>query len=148
MLESIRFIQRLEDDLRENVEHSNIQDFYIELRVNQTIEVYVVSDIIYEKSDLYLKSIFADELENENIDIVFLSSAKANSDDYEHLFKGDKTSYGLRRSLGALLSMKKSNDDNGNVVTFFSYKGAGPTHDHSLHKLIKSRSVERLQVRF
>ncbi len=26
--------------------------------------------------------------------------------------------------------------------------GAGPTHDHSLHKLIKSRSVERLQVRF
>ncbi len=25
---------------------------------------------------------------------------------------------------------------------------AGPTHDHSLHKLIKSRSVERLQVRF
>ena len=24
----------------------------------------------------------------------------------------------------------------------------GPTHDHSLHKLIKSRSVERLQVRF
>ncbi|MDY7893071.1 hypothetical protein [Aeromonas caviae] len=26
--------------------------------------------------------------------------------------------------------------------------GPGPTHDHSLHKLIKSRSVERLQVRF
>lgn len=25
---------------------------------------------------------------------------------------------------------------------------SGPTHDHSLHKLIKSRSVERLQVRF
>lgn len=25
---------------------------------------------------------------------------------------------------------------------------AGPTHDHSLHKLIKFRSVERLQVRF
>ena len=24
----------------------------------------------------------------------------------------------------------------------------GPTHDHSLHKLIKFRSVERLQVRF
>ncbi|WP_290437163.1 H-NS family histone-like protein [Aeromonas caviae] len=27
-------------------------------------------------------------------------------------------------------------------------KTSGPTHDHSLHKLIKSRSVERLQVRF
>ena len=27
-------------------------------------------------------------------------------------------------------------------------KASGPTHDHSLHKLIKSRSVERLQVRF
>ncbi|GAB3215654.1 hypothetical protein GCM10027295_13030 [Pseudaeromonas pectinilytica] len=24
----------------------------------------------------------------------------------------------------------------------------GPTHDHSLHKLIKSRSVEQLQTRF
>lgn len=123
MLESIRFIQRLEDDLRDNVKHGQIQDFYIELRINQTIEVYVVSDIVFEKSDLYFKSVFPEELKNENVDVVFLNSAKANSDDYEHLFKGDKTSYGLRRSLGALLNMKKSNDGNGNVVTFFSYKG-------------------------
>lgn len=35
-----------------------------------------------------------------------------------------------------------------NVIDGENEKAPGPTHDHSLHKLIKSRSVERLQVRF
>lgn len=35
-----------------------------------------------------------------------------------------------------------------NIRDAITITNAGPTHDHSLHKLIKSRSVERLQVRF
>ncbi len=34
------------------------------------------------------------------------------------------------------------------IILILFISTAGPTHDHSLHKLIKSRSVERLQVRF
>ena len=52
MLKSISFMNRLEDDLRENATQNNIIDFHIELRINQNIEVYIVSDAIKEVDEL------------------------------------------------------------------------------------------------
>ncbi len=123
MLKSIDFIKRIEDDLRQNIDQKNIVDFYIELRINQNIEIYIAGDIAKSVSQLYFKDVSLDELENPNIEFVFLSERKSLEEDYAHLFSGDKISYGLRRSLGALLDTKENNSANKNVLTFFSYKG-------------------------
>ena len=40
------FIQRIESDLKENINQNTIYNYYVELRVNQNVEVYVVSDVI------------------------------------------------------------------------------------------------------
>ena len=51
----------------------------------------------------------------------------------------------LRHSCASLLAM-----NGASILEIAEVLGhkSGPTHDHSLHKLIKSRSVERPQVRF
>lgn len=56
MLKSIDFIRKLELDLNENINLENIVDFYIELRITQKIDVYIVSDKINQISDLFLKT--------------------------------------------------------------------------------------------
>ena len=57
----------------------------------------------------------------------------------------------LRRSreLAELSTTNEIIRYHNSYVLFTAYLlmfATGPTHDHSLHKLIKSRSVERLQV--
>lgn len=147
MLKSISFMKRLEDDLRENIVQNNISDFYIELRVNQNIEVYVVSDNANNISQLYIKSVAVEELENPNVEYTFLSEKKSQDEDYEYLFKGDKSSYGLRRSLGALLEGKENNYKNNNVLTFFSYKGGvGRTTSLALTAAYLSRKGKKVFV--
>ncbi|WP_024548191.1 tyrosine-protein kinase family protein [Siccibacter turicensis] len=123
MLKSIDFIKRFEDDLKENIYQKNIIDYYIELRINNNIEIYIVSEKIQKLDDLYLSKTSLTELGNKNLDFTFLSEKNANDQDYVHLFEKEKTSLGLRRSLSALLNMKKKNNNKSNVVTFFSYKG-------------------------
>lgn len=123
MLKSMDFIQRIEKDLKENINKNMIFDYYIELRVNQNVEVYIVSDSIKQKDDLYLDVTSMGELENENIEFKFLSKKNSTDDEYNHLFEKEKTSIGLRRSLSALLNMKKRENRHKNVLTFFSYKG-------------------------
>lgn len=148
MLKSIGFINRLEDDLRENVIQNNIVDFYIELRVNQNIEVYIVSDVVKVLGELYTKSVAIEELQSSSIECVFLSERKSQEEDYNYLFSGAKTSVGLRRSLGALLAM----DEHGrckksNVVTFFSYKGGvGRTTSLALTASYLSRKGKKVFV--
>ncbi|MFP1764958.1 KGGVGR-motif variant AAA ATPase [Lonsdalea quercina] len=123
MLKSMDFIQRIESDLKENINKNLINDYYIELRINQNIEIYVVSDCIKRKDDLCLNATNINEFNNENIELYFLSEKKSTDEEYEHLFKKEKTSIGLRRSLSALLNMKKRAKKSRNVLTFFSYKG-------------------------
>ena len=53
MLKSIDFINRLESDLDENIKFNNINKYYIELRINQNIDVYIVSDQIKKISNFY-----------------------------------------------------------------------------------------------
>lgn len=123
MLKSISFMRRLKDDLNENILQKNISNFYIELRINQKIEVYIASDSVSSLQQLCFNSVSFEEFKNANIECTFLSNKKAQDEDHEHLFQGEKTSYGLRRSLGALLEMKENNNKKNNVVTFYSYKG-------------------------
>ncbi|MHA1035116.1 KGGVGR-motif variant AAA ATPase, partial [Enterobacter ludwigii] len=123
MLKSMDFIQRIESDLKENIDQNSIHDYYVELRVNQNVEIYVVSDVIKSKDELYLNATNINEFSNENIEFTFLSERNATNEEYEHLFAKEKTSIGLRRSLSALLNMKKRVNKHNNVLTFFSYKG-------------------------
>ena len=147
MLKSISFMERLEDDLRENIVQKNVSDFYIELRVNQSIEVYIVSNDVKTVSELYIKSVALEELENPSVKYTFLCEKKAQEEDYEHLFQGDKTSYGLRRSLGALLEIKEIDYKHKNVLTFFSYKGGvGRTTSLALTAAYLSRKGKKVFV--
>jgi len=124
MLKSISFMNRLEDDLQENIIQKNIIDFYIELRINQSIEVYIVSDTAKDISDLFTKSVTNEELQFSNVEYTFISEKKSQEEDFSYLFDGKKNSIGLRRSLGALLALNESKKvRKSNVVTFFSYKG-------------------------
>ncbi|MCW2482215.1 KGGVGR-motif variant AAA ATPase, partial [Candidatus Symbiopectobacterium sp. NZEC135] len=146
MLKSIYFIDRLEDDLSENLEKNNILDFYIELKINQSIDVYIVSDQIHEVSSLYLKSILSQELDNPNVHITFITEHQSLEDDWSYLFSGNKKSYGLRRSLGALLAMDSVNKNN-NIITFFSYKGGvGRTTSLALTATYLSRKGKKVFV--
>ncbi|MDM3886191.1 AAA family ATPase [Pseudomonas sp. BCRC 81390] len=148
MLKSISFINRLEDDLRENVIQNNIVDFYIELRVNQNIEVYIVSDVVKGLGELYTKSVAIEELQNSSVECVFISERKSQEEDYSYLFSGAKTSVGLRRSLGALLAMDEHKRcKKSNVVTFFSYKGGvGRTTSLALTAAYLSRKGKKVFV--
>ncbi|MFI8224191.1 tyrosine-protein kinase family protein [Pseudomonas sp. NPDC085632] len=141
-------MNRLEDDLRENILQNNIADFYIELRINQNIEVYIVSDSIEKNSELYTKATTIEELQNANIEYTFISEKKSQEEDYSYLFSGTKKSVGLRRSLGALLAMDENKKHKrSNVVTFFSYKGGvGRTTSLALTAAYLSRKGKKVFV--
>jgi MinD-like ATPase involved in chromosome partitioning or flagellar assembly len=147
MLKSIDFINRIEDDLLQNIDQNNISNFYIELRINQNIEIYIASDSAKNISQLYFKDVSQQELKNSNIEFTFLDEKKAHGEDYEHLFFGEKTSYGLRRSLGALLDPKENKTKNKNVLTFFSYKGGvGRTTSLALTAIYLARKGKKVFV--
>jgi MinD-like ATPase involved in chromosome partitioning or flagellar assembly len=148
MLESISFMERLEEDLCENIIQKNISDFYIELRINQTIKVYVASDNAKSIAELYFKTATIEELKNPNIEYTFISESKSQEEDYSYLFTGPKTSVGLRRSLGALLAMEETRKSKkNNVLTFFSYKGGvGRTTSLALTAAYLSRRGKKVFV--
>ncbi|WP_186805436.1 hypothetical protein, partial [Citrobacter sp. TBCS-14] len=79
----------------ENIDKNIICDYYVELRVNQNVDVYVVSDAIKNKDELYLHETNINEFSNENIEFTFLSEKKSADEEYEHLFTKEKTSIGL-----------------------------------------------------
>jgi cellulose biosynthesis protein BcsQ len=122
MLKSISFMDRLKSDLFKNIELKNITNFFIELRINQKVDIYIVSDAINDKNEITLSSVEPDELENKNTLFTFLTCNQSQDDDYRYLFEGDKISLGLKRSLSALLQTKNI-EKKKNVMTFFSYKG-------------------------
>ena len=147
MLKSISFINRLEKDLNENLKKNIINNFYIELRINHKIDVYIVSDKIDNISKIHIENILNTELENKNIEYTFLSLQKSQDDDYKHLFLENKTSYGLRRSLGSLLTMSEKSIRKQNLVTFFSYKGGvGRTTSLALTATYLARNGKKVFV--
>lgn len=147
MLKSIDFIERLKNDLNDNIEKEIISNFYIELRINQIVDVLIVSNMINNHKELYLNFVLESEFENKNIKVNFISVSKSNDDDYEHLFEGEKVSLGLRRSLGALLELKPNNHKKDNIITFYSYKGGvGRTTSLALTATYLSRQGKNVFV--
>jgi len=148
MLKSIDFMKRLEQNLRKGIEAKSINNFFIELRINQKVDIYIVSDVAKNKSDLPLIYIEADELENKNISFTFLTINQSQDDDFSYLFEGDKVSLGLRRSLSALLDTgNKGSQEKHNILTFFSYKGGvGRTTSLALTATYLSRKGKKVFV--
>ncbi len=122
MLKSIDLIKRLEKELKKSIALEVINDFFIELRINQKVHIYVSSETVTDKSELTFREIENDELENKNVVFTFLTIEQSQDDDFRYLFEGDKVSYGLKRSLSALLQVENV-EKKPNVMTFFSYKG-------------------------
>jgi cellulose biosynthesis protein BcsQ len=148
MLKSISFMDRLKSDLLENIELNNITDFFIELRINQKVDIYIVSDSIINKNEIALVSVESDELNNKNTQFTFLTYKQSQDEDYSYLFEGDKVSMGLRRSLSALLNKDKNiKKEKRNVMTFFSYKGGvGRTTSLALTATYLSRKGKNVFV--
>jgi MinD-like ATPase involved in chromosome partitioning or flagellar assembly len=124
MLKSVDFMRRLESDLICNVNTNLIDNYFIEIRINHDIDIYIVSDTIKDINDLDLVDVALDEFSNRNLNVEFLTLSQSEDDDYSYLFDGKKSTVGLRRSLNALLdSNKYSRKTKGNLITFYSYKG-------------------------
>jgi len=148
MLKSIDFMERLNQDLLEGIETKNINNFFIELRINQKVNVYIVSDKAKNKDGLPLINIAPAELENKNISFTFLTTNQSQDDDYSYLFEGEKVSLGLRRSLSALLNTEnRKHKEKHNILTFFSYKGGvGRTTSLALTATYLSRKGKKVFV--
>lgn len=124
MLKSIQLINLIDKELHLNLKLSKIKNYYIELRINQIIDLFIVSDEVETINDLTLNKISAEEFSRYKIKVSFLSEKESKSDDYCFLFEGEKVSFGLRRSLSTLL--EKNNNvptKSSQIISFFSYKG-------------------------
>lgn len=120
MLKSISEMKRIENLLESFKEKGVVDDFFIELRVNQKVIVYVALD---DKSLFDITCLKTECTNNLNIEFVTLKGEEKNSVEYDHIFNGERVSYGLRRSMNTLLSPDIQKYDKKNVVTFYSYKG-------------------------
>lgn len=148
MLKSIDFMERLESDLNSEIELDRIENFFIQLRINQKVDVYIVSDKIKSVSELSYTAVNYDELDNKAILFVFLTSEQSKDDDYSYLFENGKVSLGLRRSLNSLIDNKgAANLKKNNIITFYSYKGGvGRTTSLALTATYLSRNGKNVFV--
>ena len=83
MLKSIDFIQRLENDLNNN----KLENFFVELRINQKVYIYIVSDSVSNKDDLSFDKVLVSELKNSNIRFTYLTIEQSQEDEYKYLFE-------------------------------------------------------------
>ncbi|MBE8906844.1 KGGVGR-motif variant AAA ATPase [Enterobacter asburiae] len=120
MLKSISEINRIESLLESFKEEGIVVDFFIELRVNQKVIVYVA---LNDDSSFDISRLKNERTSNLNLEFITLKASEKYSVEYEHLFHGERVSYGLRRSMNTLLNPDIKKHDKKNVVTFYSYKG-------------------------
>lgn len=126
MLKSFAVIEKLDEQLRTLVNTKIISDFKLDLTLNQSLTVYIVSDTLVEKSQLYSHTLNLDELEKYEIRYEFLTPLLKEADEYSYLFESStKVNYGVRRTLQSLIEPKKilNNKNKTPVITFYSYKG-------------------------
>lgn len=122
MLKSIELINKLNNELEIKVKNNEVIDFFIELRINQKINIYIISDFL-KIEDINFEDISPNEIENKNIVFEFLNVDALNDVRYSHFFNGNRVSLGLRRSLNTLLNKNGNENEKRNVLTFYSYKG-------------------------
>lgn len=125
MLKSIEFIESIDQELRVKKESAIIKDFFIEVRINNLINIYIVSDEIKNIESLKLSSFDCDYFINKRIKFIFLSASDASDEIYIDKFSGATFSMGLRRSLNSLIGLnyEEKPQSKKNLLTFYSYKG-------------------------
>ena len=147
MLKSIDLINRFEEELQQKIEKSTIEDYFIELRINNKIDVYIVSNKHTKIEQLDIQLITENELKNANVKIIFINKERSTNEEYSHLFSGVRVSLGLRRSLNALLNTSNNRDNEKNIITFYSYKGGvGRTTSLALTATYLSRKGKNVFV--
>ncbi|WP_394225382.1 tyrosine-protein kinase family protein [Pseudoalteromonas spongiae] len=133
MLKSFKFIKAAEKFLDYLKDNNRIEKFKIRLSINQSVSVFISSDLIKDierfQSELSVysecpesKLLIEESLENSSVFTNFYSIEEAEID-YSHEFIGNQIDYGLRRSLATLFDNCSKNHIDSNVVTFYSYKG-------------------------
>lgn len=125
MLKVIEFIECLAQELKVKKESNVIKNYFIEVRINSLVNIFVVSDEIKSIDSLKLSSFDLSYFINKKIKFNFLSVSDANDEMYIDKFSGDHFSMGLRRSLNSLigLSYQEKPVSKKNLLTFYSYKG-------------------------
>lgn len=128
MLKTFEFIKKFEHYLNELSAQKVIDDFALELKLNQEIIVHIVNDDIDNLEGLLLKVPSGQQpfvYQHSSLFYEFITTGQAQSELYDYLFDEEKVHYGLRRSLQNLITPAKCIDTAGYppLVTFFSYKG-------------------------
>ncbi|EKN4906289.1 AAA family ATPase [Yersinia enterocolitica] len=125
MLKSIEFIENLDKELKIKKAKGEINNFFIEMRVNGLINIYVVSDEINELKKLNLSSFEPDYFSDKKIKFHYLSIEDSKDDLFISKFEGKSYFLGLRRSLKSLLDLNEEEKlaSKRNLITFYSYKG-------------------------
>lgn len=114
-------IRKIEKKLIELKEKNKIIDYRLILKLNMSVNLYVVTDIL---SDIEIKS----EINTSHIDIELevLSKEERSTDEYyASLFKNTTPlDFGLRRSLSNVMEYNESIDIKScPIISFYSYKG-------------------------
>lgn len=125
MLKSIEFIEILDKELKVKKATGEINNFFIEMRVNGLINIYIVSDEINELKNLNLSSFELEYFSDKKIKFHYLSIEDSKDDLFISKFEGDSYFLGLRRSLTSLLELNEEDTltSKRNLITFYSYKG-------------------------
>lgn len=148
MLKSIDFINRLEMDLESEINSISVLNFFIELRINHYVDVYIVSDSLSCPRGFVKKEVEDEELSNKKVRFTLLRKNEAESEEYSYLFSDKKVSLGLRRSLSSLLTDSPCGArEKSKLITFYSYKGGvGRTTSLALTATFLSRQGKNVFV--
>lgn len=130
MLKSFSVIAKMEKTLEILIDNGVINDFLLDLTLNQTLIAYIVSDTLTDLDALKPSLVDWDDYQDHEIEFTFLTQAMRLSDEYAYLFEDNgrdnvRVNYGLRRSLQNFIAPGDSaiNHCAPPVVTFYSYKG-------------------------
>ncbi|MGL6444024.1 hypothetical protein ACSZNM_17120 [Aeromonas hydrophila] len=89
MLKVIEFIECLAQELKVKKESNVIKNYFIEVRINSLVNIFVVSDEIKSIDSLKLSSFDLSYFINKKIKFNFLSVSDANDEMYIDKFSGD-----------------------------------------------------------
>jgi len=125
MLKSFHLINILSERLEALIIDNSITNYLLDLTLSHKLIIYIVSNKVNTKENLFEIIDEIENLENLEIGFEFLNEEMSKSDEYSFLFEEGKTNFGYRRSLQNLISPKKkdNSDINTPVATFYSYKG-------------------------
>lgn len=125
MLKSIEFIETLDKELTIKKKNNEINNFFIEMRVNGLINIIIVSDEINELKKLNIISYDLDYFTDKKVKFNYITVNDSKDELFLNKFEGSSYTLGLRRSLKSLLDLNSEEKplSKKNLITFYSYKG-------------------------